>query len=220
MRALGVALILYGALGLLLVGAGSMVGAGGVARVERLSDNVEGSLAAAASTVQNTADSFDGFETSLTEAGGAARNAAHVVRESAVTMANLSTAMSITIFGTQPLQPLARDFERGAEQLSMLSRDLDRLALALSANIDDVSSIRDDLRVLGERLDGLTTGTGDAPAGGGLATGGLATGGLPLRLLFFGLLAWLALQALGALVAGVLVLRRASRPPAAVVVER
>jgi hypothetical protein len=215
MRALGVALILYGALGLLLVGAGSMVGAGGVARVERLSDNVEGSLAAAASTVQNTADSFDGFETSLTEAGGAARNAAHVVRESAVTMANLSAAMSITIFGTQPLQPLARDFERGAEQLSMLSRDLDRLALALSANIDDVSSIRDDLRVLGERLDGLRTGTGDAPAGGGLGTGGL-----PLRLLFFGLLAWLALQALGALVAGVLVLRRASRPPAAVVIER
>jgi hypothetical protein len=215
MRALGVVLILYGALGLVLVGAGAVVGVDAVARVEHLSENVEGSLAAATTTVQNTADSFDGFETSLSEANAAARNAAEVMRDSSVTMASLAGAMSLTILGTQPLLPLAQDFERGAEQLAVLSRDLDRLGVALSANIDDVSAIRDDLRSLGERLDRLTAGGGAAANG---VTGG--TSGVPLRLLFGGLLAWLALQAVTALVAGIVLLRRASAPPTTVVVER
>jgi hypothetical protein len=200
MRVLGVALILYGAFGLLLAGAGSVVGIGMATRVEQVTTDVEGSLQAAASTVQRASTSFQGFERSLVEADAAARNAASVARDSSATMASLGGAMSITIFGAQPLLPLARDFERGAEQLTVLAGDLDRLAGALVANRDDVREIRADLAVLGERLDQLS---GSVP-GDAVAT----AQGPPLRLLVIGLVLWVAIQAAGAIVCGVLILRR------------
>jgi hypothetical protein len=210
MRVLGVALMLYGVLGLLLAGAGTAVGVGTAARVTHLVENVDGSLAAAASTVQSTAHSLDGFETSLSEADAAARSAAGIARDASVTMANLSAAMSLTVFGAQPLLPLARDFQRSSEQLVTLSRDLDRVGLALGANIEDLASIRDDLRDLGRRLDA-------ASAGGGARV--TRDGAFPLQALFVGAMAWIALQALGALVAGVLVLRRGLRHSEPVVVD-
>jgi hypothetical protein len=182
-------LIAYGAAGLLILGVLSVA----VLPITSTIDTFALSTATVSDTLASTRDAFDGFNTSLVDAQRSAERAAAAARSSARAAADLATGMSLSIFGAQPLLPLATSFRQQSADLDGLAAELDRLALSLSRNGEDVRAIRSDVAELHARANAL------APAADGprwLVPAILMT------------LLWLAILPLASLVGGVL-LRRA-----------
>lgn len=196
---IGWALILYGVLGLALVVIGALIGLELASRIERLAATADGTLAAAVRSTDAAADAFTNVDASLSESEASADAAAALARDASGTLASLSAAMELSVFGAQPLLPLAGEFEASAEQASALGETLDRVGGSLSDTRTDVVSIGRELDGLSAELDALRQANG---------TGGSAP---PLRLFVVLLLAWLLIPALGGLLGG-LALLRAPRP--------
>lgn len=199
-RLLGWALLLYGLAGVALVVGGALVGLDAAARVERLASAANGTLSAAASSTEAAAAAFANVDGSLAESETSADAAAALARDASATLASLSLAMELSVFGAQPLLPLAGEFDASADQASALAETLDRVAASLGDTRVDVAGI-------GAQLEGLATelailrdsiGTGDDPP--------------PVQAFVLLLLAWLMVPAIGGVLAGLVLLRR---PPAA-----
>lgn len=188
LRRLAWGLIVYGAVGLVLLGTALIGGWSGISRI----DGAFASAAQATATLDAVADGFDAFDVSLDEAKRSADSAAVASGDAAVTAARLADAMSLSIFGAQPLLPLAADFRRQAADLRVVADDLGRLGAALARDRVHASLIHDEVRELARRVG--TVG-GDTRAGGTAALVGA-------------LLLWLAVQALFALLVGIGLLRR------------
>lgn len=199
-RLLGWSLILYGLVGLALVLGGAVVGLDTAARVERLASAASGTLAAAARSTEAASDAFTNVDGSLAESQTSADGAAELAREASVTLESLSQAMQLSIFGAQPLLPLAGDFAASADQASALAETLDRVAGSLDDTRADVSGIGVELDVLGTELAVLqeSTGSGGDPP--------------PIRPFILLLLAWLSVPAAGGMLGGLAVLRSARTP--------
>jgi hypothetical protein len=203
-RALGWALIAYGIAGLALVVAGAVGGLELADRVENLALRADSTLAAAQRATEATADSFTGVDESLGEGEASADAAAVLAREASATLRSLSLAMAITILGTQPLQPLAADFADSADQAAALADTLDGMGASLSDTRADMIAIGARLDQLAVELDALR----DASSTQGTAAP-------PVRLFVTIVLLWLGLQALGAMIGGLAMLRR----PREIVIE-
>jgi hypothetical protein len=204
---LGWALILYGVAGLVLVAAGAAIGLEVAGRIERLAAAADGTLAAASSSTRAAADAFGSVDGSLAESQASAESGGDLAREASGTFASLAATMELRILGTQPLLPLAADFETSAEQASALADTLDRVGSSLEGTRTDVASIGDELDVLALELETLRSETGAAGNGGTP----------PIRLFVLLLLAWMLVPALGGLLAGLTLisLRRLRPSPAA-----
>jgi hypothetical protein len=203
-RTAGWALIVYGIAGILLLLVGAVAGMDAAARIEHTAAVAGGTLSAAARATRAAADSFTSIDGSLADAQSSADTAADLSRDASTTLDSLSAAMGISIFGSQPLAPLAVEFSTSSDQAEQLAATLDSVSGSMSETRDDVAIIGVELDGLSDQLETLqgTTGTGDdAP---------------PLRLFIGLLLVWLAIPAIGALVYGVVLLR----PIRTVVVER
>jgi hypothetical protein len=187
-RRIAVGLIAYGTVGLLLVTAALVGGWSGIARI----DAAIGSVAEASATLEAVADAFAGFDTSLESAARSTDHAATASRDAASSAASLADAMSLSIFGAQPLLPLANDFRREATDLRAVAGDLEELRGSLTTDRIDVKRIHDHVSVLSQRV--------GAFGGGGDGTG--------IAMLLVPLLLWLGVQAGAALVVGILLLRR------------
>jgi hypothetical protein len=198
-RALAWGLILYGLAGLILIAGGAAVGLDAAARIERLAAEADGTLAAASRATGAAAEAFTNVDTSLGEAETSAVAAAGLSRDAAGTLRSLAIAMELSLFGAQPLLPLAADFAASAEQAQALAGTLGSVAGSLGDTRTDVVRVGTELEALGAELDSLR-GSSD--------TGGEAP---PLRLFLGLLIAWLALPALGALATGLALLRRQPR---------
>lgn len=194
-RLLAWVLILYGVLGLVLVLGGAAIGLEVSARVERLTATADGTLAAAARSTDVAADAFTNVDGSLSESQASADAAAELARDASVTMASLAQAMELSVFGAQPLLPLAGEFDASAEQASDLAETLDRVAASLGDTRTDVSRIGTELDALSAELGALREANG---------TGGTAP---PLRFFVLLLLAWLLVPAAGGLLMGLALLR-------------
>lgn len=197
-RAIGWLLLTYGAVGILLVVLGGVVGLGVADRVERLTDDLDATLTAAARATDTAAEAFDDVDLSLAEARASADTAAALARDASGTLTSLATAMSLSLFGAQPLLPLADDFTTSADQAEELADTLDSVAGSLGETRTEVAEIGPQLGLLSDRLTDLgarTTDTGTPP---------------PVRLLVIVLLAWVLMQAVGSAVAGLALIR----PPA------
>ncbi len=203
-RTLGLVLLGYGILGCIFVLLTLIVLGGSLSRVARLSDAVGGPLRSTATTLGDASDAFDGFGDSLTQAQRSSANAAQLATDTSQTMANLASAMTLQIFGTQPLLPLAEQFQRSSEQLTDLSGDLQEMSEALGQNVADVERAGSNLADVRSEVEELrqTLGVQD----GGDGSGALGTVAL------YGLLLWLAVPAVASAVIGLILLRRA--PPA------
>jgi hypothetical protein len=193
-RLLGWGLVLYGLVGIALVVVGGTVGLEVAARVEGLATAAQGTLAAAARSVDAASDAFANVDSSLAESQTSAEAGATLARDASGTLASLSAAMELSIFGAQPLLPLAADFATSAEQAEALAVTLGRVASSLDDTRVDVSSIGDELDDLGTELAILRDSAG---------AGGDAPSVRPFVLL---LLAWLLVPALGAVLGGMAVL--------------
>lgn len=195
-RALGWALLAYGIVGAALVVVGAIGGLEMAGRVENLAVQADTTLAAAERATRATADSFTGVDASLSE-GEASTDAASVLaRDASATLDSLANAMSLSILGTRPLQPLAADFATSADQAFALAETLDGVGQSLADTRADMLQIGADLDQLAAELGALRQAS---------STDGTAP---PIRLFVMMVLVWLALQALGALIGGLALLRR------------
>lgn len=207
-RALGWGLIVYGVVGLFLIVAGAIAGLDVATRIERLAADADGTLAAAARTTDAAASSFVSVDSSLSEAEESARAAAALSNDASGTLRSLALAMELSLFGAQPLLPLAGEFNASADQAAALADTLGTVGGSLGDTRTDAIRIGTELELLSEQLASLRGSSGTDEAGDPP----------PLRLFIGLLLAWLAVPAIGALIAGLAIVRT---PPAPVtVVER
>jgi hypothetical protein len=114
-------------------------------------------------------------------------------------MRSLALAMEISIFGAQPLLPLADDFAATADQAASLADELDGVGSALIDTQADITRVGERLSDLADDLARLSPATN----GSGRSSAGMP----PLRLIVVLLGIWLGLQAIGALVAGIWLVR-------------
>lgn len=170
----------------------------GMARVDALLDRSETTLATAAAAARRSAEAFDGFNASLGEAVTAASDAASLASRSAQTARGLAGAMTISIFGAQPLLALAGGFEASAADLDGLAGTLSTMGTALDGNGDDLGAIQRELDRLADQLDELAEPR-SLP---------------PLVPVMAGLVVLLALQAGGLLAAGTALSRLGGRSAA------
>jgi hypothetical protein len=155
-------------------------------------------------------------QTSLTATVDSARKSAQLTRNLAAAMDQLSVASTVSIFGSQPFGAITGTFSEVSRQATEMGASLDATADALVRNGDDLQLIRDDLSRIQAEIDVLRAELSGSAAAPGLADLKGATRTLDaLRIVLFGLLAWLAIQAIIAIGAGVAL----ARPRPAVVVE-
>lgn len=193
-RAVGSLLVAYGILGITLVVLTAWIGLDVAFRVERLATDADATLAAAARSTEAAAESFTNIDASLSEAETSSNTAAALARDASATLDALASAMGLSVFGAQPLLPLAAEFTTSADQAAELAETLDAVAGSLSDTRTDVSRIGPELKLLSDELGDLSD-----PSDG--------TSAPPLRLAVALILAWLTLPAVGSLVGGVLLLR-------------
>jgi hypothetical protein len=186
-------LVAYGLVGLALSIIGFTFGLDAAGRLERLSTASDTTLEAAARSTAAAADSFGSIDASLVSAESSVQQAATLSADAGETMAALSVAMNLSIFGAQPLQPLADEFADAAQQAEELSA-------TLSTTAGSVSDVRTDATAIGAELEGLAAELEALRAS-------LPADPVPVRGLVALLLAYLTLPAVAALVAGGLLLR-------------
>ncbi|MGH2381099.1 MAG: hypothetical protein ACRDG7_07745 [Candidatus Limnocylindria bacterium] len=172
-----------------------MIGLELAARIERLAATADGTLAAAVRSTDAAAGAFTNVDASLSESEASADAAAVLARDASGTLSSLARAMELSVFGAQPLLPLAGEFDASAEQASALGDTLDRVGGSLGDTRTDVASIGTELEGLSAELAGLRDANG---------TGGSAP---TLRTFVVLLLAWLLIPAVGGLLSGLALLR-------------
>jgi hypothetical protein len=193
--ALGWVLIVYGLLGIALVVTGAGIGLSVADRIERLASAADASLDSAARSTRAAAASFANVDGSLAEAGTSSVQAADLARDASATLDALADAMELSVFGAQPLLPLAGRFHDSADQARALGDTLDGVSSSLHATRADAAGIGVELEDLATELERLQ-GAAD-PGDGGL-----------LRLFVLLLLGWITVPAIGGLLFGLSLLRR------------
>lgn len=207
LRAIAIGLIVYGIVGIAIIVAAMLVTVSVFARLEALSESVAPPLRATARTIGDASGAFGRFAISLAEAQQSTDDAAQLAQDAAVTLSGVADAMSISIFGAQPLLPAAQGLRDVSGQLDGLGTDLAEVSDSLGNNISDVQRTGDNLRDVRAEMDTLLATFG---ASGGDETGTTGTtGGRFASLALYGLLLWLAIPAIASLFAGVALLRYA-----------
>jgi hypothetical protein len=189
-------LVIYGVVGLVLTLGGAVLGLGLASRIERLAVTADDTLAAAVRSTDAAADAFTNVDASLSEAEASADAAASLARDASGTLASLARSMELSVFGAQPLLPLAGEFEASADQAAALGETLDRVSGSLGDTRTDVSRIGTELESLGAELAALRG-----------ASGNDAASAPPLTAFVLLLLAWLLVPAVGGLLGGIALLR-------------
>jgi hypothetical protein len=204
MRLLGWGLIAFGLAGLVLAAAGALVGLDGAARIERLADAADDTLAAATRSTQVAADAFTNVDSSLAQSKASADAAATLALDASGTLAALARAMTLSVFGTQPLLPLAAEFDTSSRQALALATTLGGVGESLSQTRTDVASI-------GVQLDALSAEL--ASLRGATRVNAADDAAPPVRPLVLLAVAWLALPAIAGILGGLALLRLGDTPP-------
>ena len=202
MRMLGWLLVLYASAGALLLVATLAIGGPLMTRAEQLAGSAGGSMGSAADAAVAAADAFDGFDASLTQARGSTADAAAISRATSRTLQSLADAMSLSVFGNQPLLPLADEFSASAGPLELMGENLESIGEALASNQGDVAALAVELRTLADELNQLRVEVDRESSEDGTAP--------PLSWLLYGFALWQLLAVASAAVAGGILLRRTS----------
>ena len=208
LRLLGLALLIYGTIGLI----GTLYGASLVrqafdrtrglvvqatderARALRALDAISLTLDDAAAAATNLGGSFDEGQASLT-------TAEQVAGDVAVSLRQAAAVANVQLFGLQPLVALGPPFLRSADRLDDLARDLAQTSAAVGANSTDARRIGTDftrLKIEIEAMRPLLVAAPSDPLSGESAR--------LLELALGAILAWIGLQSLIALVSGLALL--------------
>lgn len=192
---LGVALVIYGVVGLALILGGAATVGRVAAQVEELAGSADGLLASSSRTLSSAATALDNVDEAMGRGRSSSESAATLARDASVTFASMAVAMEISIFGVQPLLPLGDDFRRSGAQAAQLAVELDGIAEALDGSRTDLAVVAGEMRVLVAEVNALRLGS---PESGRSEP--------PLRPLMLVMAAWLAVPAIAALAAGIALL--------------
>lgn len=213
LQLLGAALIVYGLIGILIFGVVAAAVEKPLERARELSQSVEQQRAAliqslelTQTTIEQMAQGVLRMDASLGDARAATDRSSTIARGIATSMYQLRDAMSISIFGTQPLAGLATGFDQSAGQLGLLADDLVTISTALEANRADVKTTSANLSLLGRSVGDLTESVRTGP-GLEISEASLDS----FRLAIFAVAGWLLLLAISCVVGGLYVFRLGSR---------
>lgn len=203
-RLVGLGLIGYGLIGIALFVAVALAIARPLERAQRLSSSVESQRAAltvtldeTSSTIRQMSDAVGRMDFSLSEAKAATDRGSSIASGVATSMFQLRDAMSLSIFGAQPLISLAVGFDNSAHQLQLLGDNMTAIGLALEGNRADVLTTSTNLRLLAESVGQLSTAVADSPSVE-ISTATLNV----VRLAIYAVAGWMVLLAVGCVIAG------------------
>jgi hypothetical protein len=210
LRVAAIGLVVYGLFGFGLLILAYVVTAQTFAQLDQLRRSVDdqraalsGSLRATSQTLTTAATTFDDFATTLGQARQSSLQAAQFARDLSITMGEMAGAANIQIFGIQPLAGLGGGFGKASEQLAALGGDLDQTGQALGKNADDIGNIKSSVGQARIQVDALARAF-DATVLPGSQPELLR----PFQLAIYGLLIWLAGQAVVSIVLGVMLFHR------------
>lgn len=211
LRAAAVGLIVYGLFGFVLVALGFTIARTTFDEVGLLRRSLDaqrtglvGSLRATAATLGTISTAFDNVESTLAEARESSRQASELARGMSRTMGGLAGAAQVQILGLAPFGQLGEGFGQAADQMRQLGDDLDRMGSALGKNAGDLGTVRASLTEMRRHVD-ILAGAFDAMPMVGTAHAEMH----PFRLAIYGLLVWLAGQALVSVLLGAVLFERA-----------
>lgn len=160
LRGAGVALIVYGLLGLLIATAMAVVGYTTIASVQRVQRDLDQQrlglvteLRLASRTLATGAAATAGFQKSIDQARTAADTATQTSTAAATNFRELAAGMNLTVFGYQPFATVAPRFVAMADQLDQLAGTLGSTRDAMSQNTSDVQQLGGNLDALRTQLD-------------------------------------------------------------------
>jgi hypothetical protein len=213
LRLLGVALCAYGLVGLFLFAYVAVAINRPLERAQALSASVEQQRLALVETLNEAQQTLEGMsegvgrmDTSLADAKAATDRASGLTTGLASSMFGLRDAMSLSIFGAQPLLGLASGFDSSGQQLTALGADLTTIGASLDTNRSDVATTSANLADLATSVGQLTTMVNDSP-GVEISTASLDA----IRLAVYAICGWLAVLAVGCVVAGAYLIRLGGR---------
>jgi hypothetical protein len=220
-RLLGLALVLYGLIGIGLFVVLALGVTRPLDRAQRLSASVEDqraalveSLGEAETTIRQMSESVERMDASLAEAKAATDRAANISRGVAQSMYQLRDTVSLEVpFLGQPLAGLAPSFDQSGQNLDLLGQDVGAIGVALESNRADVTLTAQNMADLADSVRELTRTVRESP-GVEISTTTIES----VRLAVFAVAAWMVLFAVGCVVAGMYLLSR-SRGPVVVVVD-
>lgn len=213
LRLLGLVVSAYGLVGLVLFGAVAVAINEPLERAHALSLTVDEQREGLVETMEqarlalvNMSLGVRGVDDPLANAQAATDRAATISTGLASSMFGLRDAMSITIFGTQPLAGLAAGFDTSGQQLSALATDLTTISTSLDANRDAVGTSADSLGKLAVSLAELRVLVRDSPD---VAISAASLDAV--RLAVYAVCGWLAVLALGCVAGGLYIFRLGGR---------
>ena len=159
--------------------------------------------------------SVDHMDTSLADAKTAIDSASTIAHSVATSMYGLRDAMSISIFGAQPLIGLAGNFDSSGQSLDQLGNDIATIGTALDANRTDVTTTSQNLSDLADSVHALTVSVQDGPS---VAVKPRTLDAV--RLAVYAVTGWLIVFALGCLIAGIYLINATRVRPVAVAPTR
>ncbi len=171
-RLIGLALAIYGLIG---IGLFVLVAVGltrPLDRVQRLTASVEesrlavvDSLETAEDTIRQMSAGVDRLDDSLAEAKVATDRAAEISRGVAASMFQIRDTVSAEIpFLGQPLIGLAPSFDQSGQNLQLLGEDVAAIGTALESNRADVVLTAENMVEMADSIEELTTTVSDSPS--------------------------------------------------------
>jgi hypothetical protein len=213
LRLFGLVLALYGLVGLGLFIVVAVAINQPLERAHALSVSIDeqrtqlvATMTQAQTTLQHMSLGVAGVDQSLADGKAATDRAAGIATSLASSMFGLRDAMSISIFGAQPLASLAASFDSTGQQITSLSSELTTIGTSLDANRTAVTTTSHDLTDLAESLGQLTTLVAASPDVE-ISTANLDA----IRLAVYAIGGWLAVFALGCVIGGLYLVRLGGR---------
>ena len=220
-RWVGLGLILYGLAGLVLAAGGAVLVSSSFRGVDRLADTIVAqrntlalSLETTAAFVANAATSVTAVDDVLADSVEATRGAATMARSLATAADEVAVAATFQIFGQQPLATVATSFTRVGADARVLADQLDAAGATLGGTTTETDRLRADLVRVSEQIRTFNRGLTESAV-----LDDIESGFDPPRLVLYGLLGWLAAQALAAVVTGVVLIVTSRRRRVMVIEE-
>jgi hypothetical protein len=197
-RPVAVALVIYGAIGLVLTLVLIVVGVAIWPQLQAVSGQLGSSLHSTSVTVGSAATAMGGVEASLNQVQQVTDSASKTALQASTDTRQLAQAMNFQVLGTQPLAALLPSFNSTADNLQQVGTSLAGTSQAVAQNSAQAAALQSNLTTTQQELEQLSQAFNS----------GLGGVGLPLLLLVVGTWVMLLLQSALALIAGIALLQR------------
>ncbi|HEY3524099.1 MAG TPA: hypothetical protein VGK63_10360 [Candidatus Limnocylindrales bacterium] len=201
-RRLAVFLVAFGVVGLVLVGSAAVMLAAAAPSFDQLGTVTDRTgptreaLADAGHALGDLSTSAGSLEGTLSSSETSLRDAAAASRSLADAFSGLSTAMNVEVLGTRPFAGVGEQLSRSSGRVATVATDLDGVATRLAGHASDARTIASDAASLRDSIEEIDVSLG-GPGGSGLGAS-IAV----VRIVLFGLLAWIGVLAAGCVLVG------------------